>query len=81
MTNEQLYLAVGVPLLFNALLAGVLIAFINSLRDDMNRQFKNVDRQFDNVDRQFDTVKELWRSELHRVEGILDARLKHLEER
>lgn len=27
------------------------------------------------------TLKELWRSELRRVEEILDARLKHLEER
>jgi len=26
-------------------------------------------------------MKEMWRSELHRVEEVLDARLKHLEER
>jgi uncharacterized coiled-coil protein SlyX len=33
------------------------------------------------MDLRFDETKELWRSELHRVEEILDARLKHLEDR
>ncbi len=33
------------------------------------------------MDLRFDETKELWRSELHRVEDILDARLKHIEER
>ena len=33
------------------------------------------------IDRRFDEMKDLWRSELHRVEEVLDARLKHLEER
>jgi hypothetical protein len=26
-------------------------------------------------------MREMWRAELHRVEEVLDARLKHLEER
>jgi hypothetical protein len=47
---------------------------------DIDRRFDEVGRRFDEVDRQFRDVKELWRSELHRVEEILDARLKHLEE-
>lgn len=33
------------------------------------------------VDARFDDMKDMWRSELHRVEEVLDARLKHLEER
>ena len=33
------------------------------------------------VDRRFDDMKETWRAELQRVEQIIDARLKHLEER
>jgi hypothetical protein len=33
------------------------------------------------MDGRFDETKELWRSELHRVEEVLDARLKHIEER
>jgi len=40
-----------------------------------------MDVRFNSVDRRFDEMKETWRSELHRVEGVLDARLKHLEER
>jgi hypothetical protein len=27
------------------------------------------------------TKRDLWRSELHRVEEVIDARLKHLEDR
>ena len=33
------------------------------------------------VDHRFDDMKDMWRSELHRVEEVLDARLKHMEER
>jgi len=33
------------------------------------------------LDARFDDAKETWRAELHRVEEVLDARLKHLEER
>jgi hypothetical protein len=33
------------------------------------------------MDNRFDDMRETWRSELRRVEEVLDARLKHLEER
>jgi len=33
------------------------------------------------MDSRFDDMKDMWRGELRRVEGVLDARLKHLEER
>ncbi|HUE20601.1 MAG TPA: hypothetical protein VMQ86_02905 [Bryobacteraceae bacterium] len=56
MTDSQLYLAIGVPILFNALGFTLLILYIQSMRD-------------------------LWRAELRRVEEVLDARLKHVEER
>jgi hypothetical protein len=39
-----------------------------------------MNRRFDDLDRRFQEVKELWRSELHRTEEVLDARLKHLED-
>jgi hypothetical protein len=29
----------------------------------------------------FDDMRDLWRAELRRVEEVLDARLKHIEER
>jgi flagellar capping protein FliD len=45
--------------------------------DDLQR---NIDQRFTAIDKRFDDLKELWRAELHRVEEILDARLRHLEE-
>lgn len=87
-TNEQLYIAVGIPLLFNATLIGVLIAYVNAKFqasearfDAIAARFDAIDRRFDGIDRRFDDMRDLWRSELHRVEEVLDARLKHLEHR
>lgn len=70
-TDLQLYLAIGVPMLFNlggfALLYSTLSRQIStevsSLRAEMNARF------------------EAWHQALLRVEGVLDARLKHLEDR
>ena len=31
------------------------------------------------MDVRFEEMKDLWRSELHRVEKVIDARLKHIE--
>jgi hypothetical protein len=71
MTNLQLYLAIGLPVLFNTaalgLVAGLLMSHMNT--------------RFDAIDRRFDDMRDLWRAELHRVEEVLDARLKHLEQR
>ena len=33
------------------------------------------------MDTRFEEMKDLWRSELHRVEEVIDARLKHIEGR
>ncbi len=49
--------------------------------NEVDRRFNEVDRRFTQVDRKFDDMRDMWRSELHRVEEVLDARLKHLEER
>jgi hypothetical protein len=59
-----------------AVLAGILInnSRLNDLRANMDTQFKHVDHRFDEM-------RDLWRSELRRVEEVIDARLKHLEER
>jgi hypothetical protein len=32
------------------------------------------------INKRFDDMREVWRTELRRVEDVLDARLKHLEE-
>ena len=54
---------------------------IRELRGYMDSRFNDVDHRFDGVDRRFDEMRDLWRSELYRVEQVIDARLKHLEER
>lgn len=71
MTNAQLYLAIGVPLLFNSIALAAVYVLLNA-------QMK---AGFDAVNQRFTDMRDLWRSELRRVEEILDARLKHLEER
>ena len=88
MTNEQLYMAIGIPMLFNAAMIGILIAYINSKFNGTEERFRSidqcfdaVDKRFDAVDKRFDDMRDLWRAELHRVEEVLDARLKHLEQR
>jgi hypothetical protein len=73
-TNQQLYIAVGIPLFFNATLIGILIAWVNA-------KFESQGSRFDAIDKRFDDMRDLWRAELRRVEEVLDARLKHIEER
>jgi len=51
---------------------------IGELRSEMNQRFTSMQCE---MNRRFDDMKDTWRSELHRVEEVLDARLKHLEER
>lgn len=80
-TNEQLYLVIGIPLLFNAALIGLLIALMNSKFSSVNTKFAALDVRFDAIDKRFDDMRDLWRAELRRVEEVLDARLKHLESR
>ena len=73
-TNVQLYLAIGIPMLFNAATIGLLVALMNS-------KFDAVYARLDAIDKRFDDMRDLWRAELHRVEEVLDARLKRLESR
>ena len=88
-TNQQLYLAIGIPMLFNAGLIGLLLAYINArftgAENSVNQRFASMqqymDQRFAAMDKRFDDLRDLWRAELHRVEEVLDARLKHLEER
>jgi hypothetical protein len=98
MTNLQLCLAVGAPVLFNAVLAGILIAYINAKMESVNSKIEGLHSKMegmqaalsvrmdglegliDGVNRRLDDLRDLWRAELRRVEEVLDARLKHLEE-
>ena len=78
MTNQQLYLAIGIPLMINVGMIGLLLAYMNARFDAVEKRF---DHRFDSINQRFDDMRDLWRAELHRVEEVLDARLKHLEER
>jgi hypothetical protein len=102
MTDIQLYLAIGVPILFNAAMFTLFASMLNKRIDDkidglsasvnarfdsvnarfesVNARFDGVNARFDSVNQRFDDMRDLWRAELHRVEEILDARLKHIEE-
>jgi len=84
-TNEQLYILVGIPMLFNATLIGLVIAYINAkagkVESRMDARFDAVNTRFDAINTRFDDMRDLWRAELRRVEEVLDARLKHIEER
>jgi hypothetical protein len=73
-TNEQLYIVIGIPMLFNATLIGLVSALFNA-------KFGRIDIKLDGIDKRFDDMRDLWRAELRRVEEVLDARLKHIEER
>jgi hypothetical protein len=88
MTDSQL-LAIALasaPTMITVLI-GILInkARLGDVRHYMEARFNDMDRRFEEMDRKMDhrfaDMKDMWRSELHRVEEVLDARLKHLEER
>ena len=59
-----------------AVLAGILIN--NARLSDTNTRISELRAH---MDTRFDEMRDLWRSELYRVEQVIDARLKHLEER
>jgi len=84
-TNQQLYLAIGIPMLFNAVLIGRLLALIQTKFDRVDSKFDakldGLNGRFDAIDRRFDDMRDLWRAELRRVVEVLDTRLRHIEER
>lgn len=79
--SMQLALSMGVPTI--AVLVGVLIN--NGRLGDVNGRLNDVNSRLNelssHMDRRFDDMKETWRAELYRVEQVIDARLKHLQER
>lgn len=74
MTNLQLYLVIGIPLIVNNAIA---ILLFRNLRDDLRNEMAI---RFEAINQRFDDMKDLWRAELRRMEEVFDARLKHLEE-
>ena len=64
-TNEQLYLAIGIPMLFNATIVGILIALANSKFEAINAKFDakfdGVNSRLDAIENRFDDMRDLWR--------------------
>lgn len=60
MTNQQLYLSVGLPILVNLLTTGLIMLYVNA---------------------KVDGIEKVLTEKLLRVEQVIDARLKHLEEK
>lgn len=60
MTNQQLYLAIGLPILVNLLTTGLIMLYVQA---------------------KIDGAEKLLTEKLLRVEQVMDARLKHLEEK
>jgi hypothetical protein len=76
--NPSLVLSLAlatVPTMLTVLI-GILIN--NSRLSDVNARIGDFRSHMDS---RFDDMRATWHSELRRVEGVLDARLKHLEER
>jgi hypothetical protein len=78
-------ITVLIGILINNSRMGDLNSRMGDLRSSVDGRFADLrahmDLRFNDVDRRMDEMKDMWRSELHRVEEVLDARLKHLEER
>ncbi len=70
MTDTQLHIAIGVPVVSNAILLLIFSSMVSSRLSAFEAA----------INRRFDDMREIWRTELRRVEDVLDARLKHLEE-
>ncbi len=51
MTNEQLYIVIGIPMLFNATLIGLVIAYINAKIGRVESKFDGINARFDGIDR------------------------------
>ena len=81
MTDAQLYLATGVPVVSNALMFLLFSTMINfrftAFEAAMNQRLAAFQSA---MNQRFNNMRELWRTEFRRVEEVLDARLRHIEE-
>ena len=85
MHDPQFYIAIGAPLILNTLMVTILMSYINAkidgLRDGVNARLDGVDAKIDSLRSEMNARFEAQTQALLRVEGVFDARLKHLEER
>jgi uncharacterized protein YukE len=95
MTALSIMVTVLIGILINNSRLSDLRATMDRSFNSVDQRFNEMDRRFDRMqaemnrrfdsmhgemNRRFDDSRDIWRSELHRVEEVLDARLKHMEE-
>jgi hypothetical protein len=83
MSTAPTMLIVLVGILINNARLGDLNNNLGSRMNDMNARIGETNTRIgelrSHMDVRFEEMKDLWRSELHRVEEVIDARLKHIE--
>ena len=84
MTDTQiLTIALSTAPTMLLVLVGILIN--NARLGDTNTRIGETNSRIgelrSHMDVRFEEMKDLWRSELHRVEEVIDARLRHIEGR
>jgi hypothetical protein len=83
MSTVPTMLIVLVGILINNARLGDLSSSLNSRLNDMHTRIGETNIRIgelrSHMDVRFEEMKDLWRSELHRVEEVIDARLKHIE--
>jgi hypothetical protein len=77
MTDTQM-LIIALPSVLSIVVVLVGILLNNSRLSDVNARIMELRSHMDG---RFDDMRDMWRGELRRVEEVIDARLKHLEER
>ena len=82
MTDTQiLTIALSTAPTMLLVLVGILIN--NARLGDTNTRIGETNTRIgelrSHMDGRFEEMKDLWRSELHRVEEVIDARLRHIE--
>jgi hypothetical protein len=77
MTDTQM-LILALPSVLSVVMVLVGILINNSRLGDVNARISDLRSH---MDTRFDNMQDTWRAELRRVEEVIDARLKHLEER
>jgi hypothetical protein len=85
MTTTQLFFAItGVFVGVIGAQTTLMLLYINARVSSLNARVSSLearmDIKFEAINQRFTDMIDLWRAELRRVEEVIDARLKHLEE-